>query len=244
MPYEYIFQGIIHPERVKFTLSGVPKAEVRFPELNLAGVVDITAVDSVVSIVFRTEANLLEHPQRDILVTLKNDLGDYTRLYIDTYCYTKSFNYDLEISKVQCLKLRIDKFFDVQLETDLEDKVDLTQPSGRLNQIVNLVHKNPRLFFLQDVFADFRRGIKYPKASGFFFYRALDSIRESWFDGEWEKMNKSLGFSEEHYKNLNSFRKKNAHGVYPLITGEMRVILAKDTRRVIDSFLCFMQNSV
>ena len=83
--YEYKFLAIVHPERVKFRLS-LPSITLHFPELNLTGQFKIDSTDSHSTILFVTDINLLDHPSKDVLVSLKNILGNKARFFIDIFC--------------------------------------------------------------------------------------------------------------------------------------------------------------
>ena len=241
--HKYTFLGTVHPERASFNLAGMPEPKIILPDIGIEGEVSIVVEKSKLKLGFLSDADLRTHREQDALVSLKNYLGEYVRLFVDTFCYVKSLNYDVEIYKVECAELGIDYTFDVQLETDLgKDDGDAAQ---QMEDIVSLISRNPEMIFVKDVFADFRRGIKYPHMSGFFFYRALETVKKNAFNDDWGKMNSALGFNPPYYSNLNKFRKPNAHGTYPTITGAERIKLAKDARKVIDAFLKFSQkNSV
>ncbi len=238
--FEYIFSGMVYPERAKFQISLTPMG-ISWPELNLTGQFSIESLDSKITIKFLSNTNLLEHPNKDIFVTLKNLLASQAKFVINIYCYINSYNYDLDIFEVECKDLEISFGFDVQLEADLEIKSQ-EETSELMSKIFSYSYNDPDLHFLDKVFEDFKKGIKYPDSSGFYFYRSLDTIMQNAFKGDWNLMNETLGLKQEYYDEFLPYRKKNAHGVYLNITGEKRVILAKKARYVIDGFISHLEN--
>ena len=233
--YTYTFHGIVHPERAKFKIAGVPILKVKMPTINFEGTVTFTVRDAVLKLEFTTEADLREYDSENIFASLKNDLGEHARFLIDSFCYVNSFNYDVEIISVECTALDFKRTFNVKLEEDVE--VDDINAAEFIVKILGLVAQDPNTIFLKNVFADFRRGIKYPHMSGFYFYRAVETIKTHAFNDDWFAMNTVLGFEKSHYDDLNKFRKPNAHGEYPSITEDERLKLAKDARKIIDAFL-------
>jgi hypothetical protein len=236
--YKYIFSGEIIPSRVNFTLSGVPEAPLFFPSLDVKVLVSFTIEASKVKVVLKSDTNFIKHTKSDAIATLKNCVVEYIFSFINIYCYISSYNYNLDISGLKCEELKLDMVFGVFLENGKEPTLDVLKSRGdEMSRILNLISSKPGLEFLKNVFADFRMGVEYPHMSGFHFYRALDTIRMNAYLGNWEKMNNDLGLSKEYYDRLNFYRKRNAHGEYPDISGEERILLSNDTKHVIDIFL-------
>lgn len=250
MIYKYNFYGKVHPERVGFDIT-VPDCGVTF--LNgVSGKLKFDCKKSNLILVFETETNIQESIG---ITTLRNDLLQHAATWVDAYCYLRSFNYDIEITGVRCKELDLDTVFGVDFEKtdELDEAALLKKASTDLSELFELIVKNSDLVFLKDVFADFRRAIKYPHMTGGFLYRSVETIRSNYFEdqsveddskrikGGWETMNNALGFETADYSELLRFRRPNMHGVYPVITSDERLALAKQARKMINKFIVFVK---
>lgn len=227
--YTYEFYGTVHPVRGDFSLNGVPEVRLSTPELE--GSVRFEIRESLATIEFSSEFNVTE--KMDLLPFMRETVKQYISYYLDAYCYARSENYELELVGMRCAALKLDSQFSLQLERDVAG-----DPAEFVNGVMHLADNNPDLArVLRNAFADFRRGIKYHLDCGLYFYRAVETIKSNFFDDSWAKMNQALGLVEADYAQLNAFRRPNAHGVFPSITGRQRIQLAKDARKIIDAFI-------
>lgn len=245
--YNYEFYGRIIPEGLNLGFKDNHVINVSSNELGIYGSITFGCINSIASIFFTTERKYNE----DLLPTIRNIVCEYGRLIIDFYCYCRSINCDLDIQGVRCKELGIDRKFSIQLETDI--KIGTQTISSRIDKILSIISRDKKLFLLGNVFGDFRRAIKEIKMTGFYFYRAIETIRSNFFDEDsiadssirkksgWKKMNFELGIDNNHYTDLIKYATSNRHGEYPSITGEERIKLAKDTRYIIEKFINYIE---
>lgn len=237
----YIFTGIIYPKRVNFTLKGLPEIEFKHSDFPIEGKLKFNINNCQVRIKFTTTSviNITTDPN---INTLKNIIEDLVRSFIDIYCFTYSYSYDLDIRKVVCGKLKINHTFSVQGEYNIK---------GNGNDFIKLCNifltgKHP---FLSYVFSDFRRAIKYPAMTAGFCFRAIETLRQGYFEDSnitdddkrrkagWEKLNLDMRFKKEDHRLITEKGVLNRHGMYPAITYKEREEIMNHTRKIIERFL-------
>lgn len=242
--YKYIFYGKVIPEGLNFGFKDNHVINVSNSEYKISGSIVFECQNSTASVIFSSENRY----QEDLLPTIRNLVCEYGKLIIYIYSYCRSINCDLEIEGVRCIELNIDRKFSIQLEGDI--KITTGEIFNYMQKIIFLLSKDKKLIFLKDVFADFKQAIKEVKTSGFYFYRALETIRKNYFSDsvgksiEWKKMNEELCINETAYKNILKFSKENRHGKYPSITGDERIMLAKETRLIIEKFINYLEKNL
>jgi len=245
--YNYEFYGRIIPEGLNLGFKTDRVVKVSNDKFGIYGSVTFECAKSIANVIFTTDRIYSE----DLLPTIRNIVCEYGKLIINFYCYLRSINCELDIQRVRCKELDIDRKFSIQLETNI--KTDAQEIGLRIDKILSLISEDKKLFLLLgDVFADFRRAIQEVKMSGAFFYRAVETVRRYFenpsenntdkrrSDG-WEKMNSALEVNQSFYRDLLRFATPNRHGEYPSITGEERIKLAKDTRHIIEKFINYIE---
>jgi hypothetical protein len=240
--YTYSFSGIIHPERVNFGLDRPIQIAINHPFFDLVGRSAISFDSSKISVEFISEFDYTKNPKCN-LETLKNFIDESVRIIVDSYCYIKSYAYDVEISTVKCTELGIDYTFGVQGEYNVVKTIDKT--NLELSTLIGIFQK-PDSTFLKDVFADFRRAIKYPAMTASFCFRAIETIRIFCFEDPsnvddykrrkdgWFNLRGTFALKEEDFEEIKRFALANRHGEYPAITYTQRERIMNFTRSIIE----------
>jgi len=247
--FKYIFTGIIHPERVNFTLDSTIPFQLNLPEFNVVGESTISFHSSHVSVQFDSDIDYTKDPKCN-LETLKVFIEENIRIVVDSYCFVKSYSYDVEVSTIQCTQLNIDHTFTVLGEYNISKTTD--QTNKEFTELLILFSK-PTAGFLKDVLADFRRAIKYPKMTASFCFRAIETIRIFLFEDRtitddinrkregWNKLRISFNLSEADFSEIQKFALPNRHGQYPAITYKERERIMNFTRMIIEKALNFLK---
>lgn len=250
MTYKYIFKGVIHPKRVNFEVNAKFGLQINHPEFGIDGVFGIEFKNSE----FVAEyATAVDHTKKEStnLETLRNYIDEAIRLVVDIYCYVKSYNYEVEIIKVECQELKIDYIFDVWGEKNIHK--DKKQTNNEFTDLIIFFSMRSDLDFLRHALTDFRRGIKYPSETAAFCFRAIETIRRFYFDDMdindenkrrekgWELLRRTLNFDRDFFKDIERFALPNRHGEYPVITYPEREEIMNKTRQVIDTFIKHVQ---
>lgn len=244
--YIYTFQGKIYPERVNFTLKGIPEIKFSHEDFGIEGMAKIEILNCSVKVEFATSKKINERSEPNIN-TLKNIIDDLTRTFVDIYCFINSYSYELDFEKVVCADLKLNHMFSVRGEYNITGK------NEEFIEIYNIISSG-KYPFLYYVLADFRRSIKYPGMTASFCYRAIETLRQSYFGVynankvtkdykkekiglSWDNLNKNLGFSENDHKDLTKWAERNRHGEYPAITYKIREKFMNHTREIINRFI-------
>lgn len=250
MSYKYTFIGEVHPKRANFEVNARIVVQIKRPEFGIDGMATLEFKDSEFIAEYLTSVNHTQDEKAN-LETLKNCIEESIRLIVDTYCYIKSYNYDVEINKVTCLELNIDKAFTIQGEWNINK--DKEQTDNELTNWMMFLSMRRDLEFLKNVLSDFRRSIKYPAETAAFCFRAVETIRRFYFEDMtiadekkrrivgWKLLRKELDFNRKFFKEIEKFAVPNRHGNYPVITYPEREKIMNKTRQVIDGFMRYVQ---
>ncbi len=218
---------------------------LKHPGFGMEGRSFIKFENSTITVRLESE---IDHANDDTcnLETLKNIIEENVRLIVDSFCYVNSYSYDVEITKVTCDTLNIDKTFGVRGEWNIKkDPIDSNKEFTKILQLFD----RPERIFLKDVLADFRRAIKYPAMTASFCFRSVETIRKFYFEDKadlddssrkkngWGKLNSKLGFKTGDFEEIEKFALPNRHGDYPLITYKERERIMNFTRKIIDKFI-------
>lgn len=243
--YKYLFKGKIHPERVKFTIGTEIPIRIDHHGFRISGITILKIENSAILVSFSSNVKYSLSKSSE-LETLRNILEDVVRMIVDIYCYVRSYGYDVEIERIQCPEIDLDYQFGVRGEWNIH-KEDLIA-NEEFSRILNLFTVSDNQFF-SNVFADFRRAIKYPSMTASFCFRAIETIRQNIFedkseiddnkrrDDGWVKLREKLNFKRDDFIEINKFALPNRHGQYPKITYAERERIMNFTRRVIDALI-------
>lgn len=239
---KYIFTATIYPERVNFTLLGLPPLLVSSPEWNINGEFSIEIHESKVTVFFTSEAEYSPESEPNI-ETVKNFVEKIARTFVDTYCFVHSYNYDLTIDTVKCVETGLEYTFSVVGEFGFIGN------NENFTKYLNIILQKQSNAF-GDAFADYRRSIKYPDMTAAHCLRSIESIRRMYFDDPstqdnnkrdkdgWKKMAKEINVKPDaSYDLMQQFATPNRHGVYPAITWEQRKEIMTFTRNVVEKSL-------
>ena len=243
--YKYIFFGKIHPERVMFSIGIELPFLLEHHGFGMEGESFIKFENSSVVVRLESSVNYVDNDKCN-LETLKNIVEENVRLIVDSFCYVNSYSYDVEITKVICDTLNLDKTFGVLGEWNI--KKDPIDGNKEFTRILQLFDRSERIFF-KDVLADFRRAIKYPTMTGSFCFRSIETIRVFYFEDRidsddkrrrkngWKKLNEKFDLKECDFDEIKKFALPNRHGSYPLITYKERERMMNFTRKIIDKLI-------
>lgn len=243
--YTYIFIGKIHPERVSFSVGLELPFILKHLNFGLDSETSLKFENSVITVRLQSNADHSKDKNCN-LETLKNIVEENVRIAVDAYCFVKSYSYDLEITKVVCDDLKIDYTFGVQGEWNIQKDEQAT--NAEFTKILKLFDR-PKRIFLKDVLADFRRSIKYPGMTASFCFRAIETIRKSYFEDQtntdddkrlkdgWQKLSGNFNLQKNDFAEIRKFALPNRHGEYPAITYQERERIMNFTRDIIDKLI-------
>ncbi|MCL5037226.1 MAG: hypothetical protein M1269_08945 [Chloroflexi bacterium] len=233
----YIFSGKIFPERANVNIPA-SKSYGRFQTSN--AVYDFEASLSIqvsqVSVIVNLSDDTID------LETLKNIIENLVRGEVDIYGYLSGLGYDVEITAVVEPNGN-HRVFGVGIQSLHEAKDE--RPFS-YKETWEIVGKSP---FLQHALANLRESIKVPHDTGFFCYRAVESIRQNFRKNtngndkksSWERMRNALRIDKSWIDKLKVYGDPQRHGELKPISGEDRILLMEHAWKVVDRFLIYLK---
>jgi hypothetical protein len=242
--HSYVFYGRVVPERALIDIAevgfGIP-ASSDVP----AGKLFIEIIKSQIS------ARYLGDDEVKNLFTLRNIVEDAVRTLLDIAGYYAGYGYDAEI--VQLVRPsspeKLVFGIDVPALSGLVKRAGIT-----MNDIFHLLSK-PEGSYLRHALADTREAIKSPRDTGFFCYRAIESLKNccairnnlaSDKDQAWELFRTTYSVDKDEIMSIKTFADPVRHGnsmeAKPLSDGKRAEIFEK-TWNIINQYILKEKNN-
>lgn len=229
----YTFAGKVLPERADINISPF---EINFNHTSIQGTLIISISVSQISAILKVETD-------QTVYTLRHAVEHAIRTLIDSYGYITGRGYDIEITSVVAPN-SVQTVFGVGIP-ELE-AIEEERPLNFAATSLLALESN----HLQHALANLREAIRSPWDTGFFCYRAIECIRQSFReetdDGErlsWERLNQNLRVDEDYSRALIEFALPQRHGEMPEMTGEQRVAMMKTAWRIVDRYCLFLSEN-
>lgn len=231
----YIFSGRILPERVAAGIVPPQKLSIEIPDANLSFEVTISVHASQVSVIVDAASGAIDIP------TVRNYVEWSVRMLFDGYGYINSLGYDVEITSVVGPNGE-HTVFGVDLNTPGESE---SGPPVEFAELWKLLTSGPESAALQRALADLREAVRKPHDTGFFCYRAVESLRQAFVepqDGDnsklsWERIRSALRIDRSWITLLEQFGKPQRHGETSYMSGDERIRALKRARRVVARYI-------
>lgn len=230
----YIFNGKIMPERANVNVS-VLQIQMEAKDIGVSGEAIVSIGASQVSVVTKTTDKNVG------LLTLKNYVEYLVRTVVDAYGYLSGRGYDVEIisgvdpdGKQTVFGVGIPELEEARNERPLS-----------FSELLKVMEKSRHL---HRALGDLREAIRSPWDTGFFCYRAVECIRQSFVkdeDGDrkelsWKRLRNALRIDRSWLKELEKFALPQRHGVTPYMSGRDRVSTMQHAWKVIDRFCVYV----
>ncbi len=229
----YIFTGKVMPERASVNISASSfHLEAKDAGISFDAIVSIGT--SQVSVVLNTETANAD------VSTWKNYVEDSVRTLVDAYGYLSGRGYDIEITSVVepngkqiVFGVGIPELEEAQRERPLA-----------FHEILEVVNSSQHL---RRALGDLREAIRSSLDTGFFCYRAIESIRQSFKKAEdgdkdgpsWERLRNALRIDRSWIERIQAFAVPQRHGETPYMSGEDRLLAMQRAWKLIDRFCIY-----
>lgn len=231
----YIFSGKVMPERANVSVDAT-RVNIKAIDAGFSG-------EAIVSISFSQVSVKLSTTDIDVgLFTLKNYVEYLVRALVDAYGYISGRGYDVEITSV------VDPngeqvVFGVGIK-ELE-KAEDERPLS-FSEVLSVMSKSPHL---HRALGDLREAIRSPFDTGFFCYRAVECLRQSFRkeeDGDnrkpsWERLRSALRIDQSWIDAIKRFADPQRHGSPAYMSGGDRVSVMQHVWRMIDRFSIYVK---
>jgi len=165
--YQFIFTGVVHPERANVNVSPIP-LEVKNPDGTLICRNTVVIGCSQITAVVETPDAIQD------IATLKNHVADSIRTIVDIVGYMFGCGYEVEIRQVIEPVTGISSVFGVNVPV-LDQYGE--KHGVRLQAFFALL-ADERGRYLQRALGDLRDAIGSARDTAFFCYRAIESLRQ------------------------------------------------------------------
>lgn len=231
---QYTFSGKVHPERANVSITEI-RAQLRTSGAEIDGELRYYIALSQVTATF-----VCQKPVPNVF-TLKNYIEDAIRVALDGLGYTLGCGYDLEVtSMIDSLGNR-PVIFGVGIP--VLEKV-AAEAGIRFEEIMELF-KDSTGGYLQHCLADLREAIRAPKDTGFFCYRAIESLRQFFIHEKgarddktsWQMFRESLNADRAEIDRIKGFADPTRHGHSVEITDAQRAEVFRLTWGLVNKFI-------
>ena len=232
----YLLQGIIRPERAHLSFSlSLPFTYSFYPGLHTA----------IVSVSFNQVSVWVDTEASWDIYDLRNLVKDIVQDQLAIIGYMLGYAYDLEITRVLSREREIDFIFgiDIPCLAARNQGQDISTKLALMHQ--KCIGENGA--FLRRCLNDLTSAMKHPVDTGFYCYRALESLRHhcaamhsltgSSKDKQWAKFREITGVSQESVMLIKRSADFTRHGEPIDVTGEERAKLFTVTWDIVDAYL-------
>lgn len=232
----YLFLGLVHPERAQLTLN----CSFGFTHLTSA-----TKAIARISISLNQIAVWIDTEVAWDIYDLRNVVKSIVSHELEIIGFVKGYAYDVEIRRVLNPAHQIDYVFGVDIPciTERNKDIDLTTRITDIRSKIN----GPEGVYLHRCFADLVSAMKNADDTGFYCYRAIESLRQHCIikygldptkkANQWLKLRDIAGCSEDTLREIKESADASRHGEIAAITSEQRKQLFLLTWDVIDGYL-------
>lgn len=234
MGRDWIFFGRVLPERIPLSAE-VPNSEAAIEDLGLKLRITIKCWAS--QIVARV--SVLEGTAD--LATLRNILSDHVHSFIDLIGFKQGQHFDVEI--VAAADCGSDEWavFGTVVPT-IAFHQGMEPASGTLDG--NMFGKVSTDQSAGLALADFRRAMRDAVGTGFFCYRAIESIKRGFGTGDdahaWERMRRDLRVKRDAIDYVKAHADTRRHGGARSVTDDDRGRLFRITKDIIDRYINYL----
>lgn len=232
----YLFYGTVLPERAQLTL-----------QISLGFTHELSGISgsAKISVVLNQLSVWVESEHEWEIFDLRNLVSDIVQNQLAMIGFLKGYAYDFELTRVLNRSRGIDYVFGIDIPCLAERKhsVDLNEAIQKLFD--KTVGTNG--IFLNRCFNDLISSMKHADDTGFYCYRAIESLRHHCAakhgmsiaskGTQWEKFRELSGSTEETLRAIKNAADPLRHGGVTRVSAEERVQLFTKTWEVVEGYL-------
>ncbi|MFS2010423.1 hypothetical protein ACCD06_11170 [Azospirillum sp. CT11-132] len=241
MTYTYVLSGVVTPERAMLELGTPFGVKFRHPEAGIHGDIRLTIYKNQITCILVSETKILNP------FTAKNVLGDFIQQVTDAACLEAVVGYVVDIVSLTDTQSGETIVFGPS-ETTIGIKND-EMMNLDLFGIISAASQNP---YVGRALADFRSAVRYPGDTGFFCYRATESLIqhvksvESLNDKQKKTaiaiLENQLKLAPECLETLRDMAGEVRHGKVVWVDGDQRIRALTLTREIIKRYVAISEN--
>ncbi len=232
----YFFQGVVLPERAQLSFQYT----LGFSHITSGG-----AGVAKVSVVLNQVAVWIESDHEWNIFDLRNVVKNLVQSHLDMVGYLKGYAYDFELTRVLNQSRSVDYVFgiDIPCLAERDKSLDMNE------ELIKLRNKTigANGVFLNRCFSDLTSAMKHADDTGFYCYRAIESLRHhcaathdlssSEKAVQWEKFREVAACDENTLRAIKQAADPLRHGEATGITSDDRATLFMKTWNVVDGYI-------
>lgn len=232
----YLFEGVVLPERAQLSV----RFSVEFMHITsgLTGKADISVVLNQVAVWVDSEA------EWDIY-DLRNTIRNLLQNELAVIGYLEGYAYDLEVTRVLNRTLGVDLVFGIDIPCIAERNKEI----DKLERLTLIRQKSSGRegVLLHRCFNDLTMAMKIPEDTGFYCYRAIESLRQHCImkfnlppdkkAEQWQKLRDIAKCNESTIRDIKSAADPVRHGDISSITSQDRETLFMNTWNIVDAYI-------
>jgi hypothetical protein len=232
----YTFFGKVFPERTCVSISGL-RAWITSEDNEISGELLLYISLSQVIAIFSCDKKVQNY------FSLKNYVEDSIRVPLDAFGYTNACGYDIEITAMIDSDGNPPTIFGVGIPA-IEKAA---QDAGITFQKIMEIFNNVKGKHLKLCLADLREAIRWPENTGFFCYRAIESLRQYFVHengveddrSSWEMLRAELDVDRSHIELIKKYADDPRHGKGVFISDTDRAKMFKLTWDMVNRFIAY-----
>lgn len=238
MADEYIFHGVIHPQRTGLDVPSKVVTTIQRGEHQGEAEVHINA--SIITVTFELEGRL------ESIDSLRELIENVVQSVVDPICFLTGVKLSPEITSVlhpngesQTFGVKID---------EVENAVTDGRIIDEIRRIMSL-YDGESGNYLRLAMADFHMALDAAHETGFYCYRAIESIRQDFHSEErstaqsWQVMRNTLNIDRDDITYIKQFADPRRHGDFRDISGQSRVEMLLLTRDMVLKFIDHLEEN-
>ncbi|MEF8842132.1 MAG: hypothetical protein V5A62_10985 [Haloarculaceae archaeon] len=238
MTDRYVFHGVIHPQRTGLDVPSKVVTTVQRGEHQGEAEVHINA--SIITVTFELEGRL------ERIDYLRELVENVVQSVVDPICFLTGLKFSPEITSVlypngesQTFRVKID---------EVENAVTDGRVIDEVRRITSL-YEGESGNYLRRAMADFHMALDAAHETGFYCYRAIESIKQNFHSEErstaqsWRVMRNTLNIDRDDITYIKQFEDPRRHGDVRDISGQSRVEMLLLTREMILKFINYLSES-
>jgi hypothetical protein len=232
----YLFYGVVLPERAQLT----HKAVIKFSHLDSK-----KPGKATISIILNQLVVSVETDQKWDVLDLRNVVKTILQNQLAMLGYLKGYAYDFEITRVLNPNHKIDYVFGIGIPC-----IEKRGKSVNLDQKLSELYKKTTGLngvYINRCFNDLIFSMKYADDTGFYCYRAIESLRhhcssvtnlsEANDKQQWEKFREVSSVKKSKILYIKDFADPTRHGGTISITSKNRENIFEVTWNIVESYL-------
>lgn len=236
--YHYVFSGVVYPERAHLELGAPIPFEFQNIAFGISGNVQLSIYKNQIIVNFTTANRIVDMP------ALRNLMTDFVASVVDIAGFNGVVGYEVDLRSVCSIHEQTTEVFGVNIPG-----LSIGNDEIRKYEINDLLSLCCRVALFRRALGDFKNAIRHPIDTGFFCYRAVESILNYVRDADnlkgkpeaINRLNGILNLDPTCIELLRDLGGDVRHGKIVSITGSQRHQAIRVTREILQRFAVYLK---